>query len=71
MPIARQGRVTPELVGQLSELAGLPLSRERQETLTPFLRDFLEGMARLEEVDVSTCEPPVAFEQPAIAPVGR
>jgi Asp-tRNA(Asn)/Glu-tRNA(Gln) amidotransferase C subunit len=65
MPIARRGRVTPELVGQLSELSGLPLSRERQEALMPFLRDFLEGMARLEEVDVSKCEPPVAFESPA------
>lgn len=57
MPGVRRGPVTPGLVGELSELVGLPLSRERQETLTPFLRDFLDGMARLEEVDVSTCEP--------------
>ncbi len=70
MAAVRRGTVTPELVGRLAALAGVPLSRERQEALVPLLREFLDGVARLEEVDVSMCEPPVGFEPPRIARVG-
>ena len=63
--------MTPELVGQLAEHAGLSLSPDRQAALVPFLRELLDGAARLEEVDVTSYEPPRGFEVPAIQRVGR
>jgi Asp-tRNA(Asn)/Glu-tRNA(Gln) amidotransferase C subunit len=66
MGAVRRGQVTPELIGQLAALAGLRLSPDRQEALVPFVREFLEGMSRLEAVDLTGCEPPTTVEPPPV-----
>lgn len=71
MTAGSRGDVTPELVGRLAQLSGLHLSPERDVALVPFLEGFLAGAARLEEVDVSRCEPPVAFGRPPTRQVGH
>ena len=65
MTAGSRGSVTPDLVGRLAEMSGLHLSPERHLVLVPFLEEFLVGAARLEEVDLSRWEPPVAFGRPA------
>ena len=70
MAAGSRGKVTPELVGRLAELSGLRLPPERDIALVPFLEEFLAGAARLEEVDLSRCEPPVAFGRPPARQAG-
>ena len=65
MASGKRGTVTPGLVGQLAEAAGLALARDRQEALVPVLREFLDSMRRLEQVDLSLCEPLVGAWPPA------
>jgi len=56
--------ITPEIVANLARAAGLPLRPERARTLAPLVEAILKDVARLEDVDVATCEPPIAFRYP-------
>jgi hypothetical protein len=51
--------VTPELIGRLAELAGVPLAPDRCVELVPFVDELVRGFARLGEVDLRGAEPPL------------
>jgi hypothetical protein len=51
--------VTPELIGHLAEMAGVPLAADRCAELVPFVDGLVRGFARLGEVDLGDAEPAV------------
>jgi hypothetical protein len=50
--------VTPELIGRLAEMAGVPLAPDRCAELVPFVDELVRSFARLGEVDLGDAEPP-------------
>ncbi len=56
--------ITPDVVAHLARAAGLPLRPERAKELTPLVEGILKDVVKLEEVDVSTYEPPIVFRYP-------
>jgi hypothetical protein len=56
--------VTPELIGHLAEVAGVPLAPDRCAHLVPFVDELVRGFARLGEVDLGDEEPPAAGAVP-------
>jgi hypothetical protein len=51
--------VTPELIGRLAGMAGVPLAPDRCAELVPFVDELVRGFARLGEVDLGDAEPPI------------
>ena len=54
--------VTPSTVEELAGLAGLPLSRERRDALTPVIQMLVDGVAAMDALDLSEVEPEIVFD---------
>lgn len=54
---------TKETLKQLLERAGLELSDQELETLTPRVSQFLQGITSPEELDLGDLEPVVSFDR--------